>query len=261
MLRSALSKVMWVGRATVFTVGLAVILGAMFGVASIAVAHTADTKLFHLGHSNTASAISILVGSVSGPSLRIHNNSTNTAATALALQVERGKSPMKVNSATKVTNLNADKLDGKDSSAFAPAQAEGWHEVGASGEPAFTSNERCSWKNFDTTNEESDRQTAAFFRDPFGVVHLKGVVDADDGVATGGCVFTFAEREPLDDLIYTLPEGYRPEKPSVHVVLTNDQLGEVIVDSTGSVVIDFPTTNANAKEWVSLDGITFRAAN
>jgi hypothetical protein len=53
-----------------------------------------------------------LVGSVAGPSLLIDNNSTNATATALDLQVEAGKTPMKVNSDTKVANLNADKLDG-----------------------------------------------------------------------------------------------------------------------------------------------------
>jgi hypothetical protein len=35
--------------------------------------------------------------------------------------VEPGKAPMKVNSATQVANLNADKLDGQDASAFMAA--------------------------------------------------------------------------------------------------------------------------------------------
>ena len=50
---------------------------------------------------------------MAGPSLQIDNNSTNETATALDLQVEAGKAPMKVNSGTRVTNLNADKIDGK----------------------------------------------------------------------------------------------------------------------------------------------------
>jgi hypothetical protein len=36
MLRSTASKAMWVGRATVFFVGLAVILALVFGVTSMA---------------------------------------------------------------------------------------------------------------------------------------------------------------------------------------------------------------------------------
>lgn len=53
--------------------------------------------------------------------MTIDNNSANASATALDLQVEPGKAPMKVNSATQVANLNADKIDGQDSSAFMPA--------------------------------------------------------------------------------------------------------------------------------------------
>ena len=114
MIRSVASKVMWVGRATVFLVGLAVILALTVGVVSTALAGTGVGSAFNLGKTNTVSAISKLVGSVAGPSLLIDNNSTNSAATALDLQVEAGKAPMKVNRATKVANLNADKLDGMD---------------------------------------------------------------------------------------------------------------------------------------------------
>jgi hypothetical protein len=42
MIRSAASKVMWVGRAAVFVVGLAVILALVFGIASAALAGNGD---------------------------------------------------------------------------------------------------------------------------------------------------------------------------------------------------------------------------
>jgi len=117
MIRTVTSKVMWVGRATVFLVGLAVILALTVGVISTAFAGTGVGARFDLGKTNTVNAISKLVGSVAGPSLLIDNNSTNAAATALDLQVEAGKTPMKVNAtAGKATNLNADKLDGLDAS-------------------------------------------------------------------------------------------------------------------------------------------------
>jgi hypothetical protein len=76
---------------------------------------------FDLGKINTVNAITKLVGGVAGPSLQIDNNSTNASATALDLQVEPGKAPMKVNSATQVANLNSDLFDGKDSQEFLPA--------------------------------------------------------------------------------------------------------------------------------------------
>jgi hypothetical protein len=57
-----------------------------------------------------------LVGSVAGPSLQVDNNSADANATALDLQVEAGKAPMKVNSDAQVANLNSDKVDGKSAS-------------------------------------------------------------------------------------------------------------------------------------------------
>lgn len=67
--RSAAKKVLWVGRATVFFVGLAVILALIFGVASTALG--ADGNPFLLGKKNVASAISTLVKQGTGPALRL----------------------------------------------------------------------------------------------------------------------------------------------------------------------------------------------
>jgi hypothetical protein len=133
MIRTVTSKVMWVGRATVFLVGLAVILALTVGVVSTALAGTGVGSAFNLGKTNTVSAISKLVGSVAGPSLLIDNNSTNSAATALDLQVEVGKAPMKVNRTTKVANLNADKLDGMDA-----GQLQGFSTLRVSTSPDVT---------------------------------------------------------------------------------------------------------------------------
>lgn len=118
MLRSAASKVMRVGRATVFLVGLAVILALVFGVLSRATAHDGSAGLFHLGHNNLTSALSTLTGNVNGSALRVVNNNAGADDTALDLSVQSGEAPMKVNSKKVVTNLNADSLDGKDSGAF-----------------------------------------------------------------------------------------------------------------------------------------------
>ena len=96
MLRNAASKVMWVGRATVFVVGLAVILALVLGVATAALGANGD--VFRVGQSNFASAVSVLDKSGAGPALR--------------LLVDSG-APLAVNSSTKVSNLNADKVDGK----------------------------------------------------------------------------------------------------------------------------------------------------
>ena len=118
MVRSALSKVMWIGRATVFLVGLAVILAVVFGAATTALAGTGVGATFNLGKLNTVNRLSQLVGSTDNALLRVDNNNAGTNATALNLQVEAGHTPMKVNSSTKVANLNAEAVDGKDSSQF-----------------------------------------------------------------------------------------------------------------------------------------------
>ncbi len=115
-----LKNVMWVGRATTFLVGLAVILALMFGVATASLAGTGAGETFNLGTKNTANAISRLVGSVAAPSLTVDNNSSGPGAKALNPQTEEGKPPMKVNSSKKVAKLNTDKLDGQDSAAFFP---------------------------------------------------------------------------------------------------------------------------------------------
>ena len=126
---SVLKKVMFVGRATTFVVGLAVILGLTVGVTGAAFG--ANGANFLLGKSNAANAITQLVGTVAGPSLQIDNNSADSAATALDLQVEAGKAPMKVNSDTQVANLNADKVDGLNASQL--GGLSGVEPVGAAG--------------------------------------------------------------------------------------------------------------------------------
>ncbi len=93
-----------------FTV-LAVATALTLGTASAALAGSGVGGVFNLGVTNTVNAITKLTGSVAGSSLQIVNNSTNAAATALNLQVATGKPPLKVNSTTKVANLNADQLD------------------------------------------------------------------------------------------------------------------------------------------------------
>jgi hypothetical protein len=114
MLRSTLSKVMWVGRATVFLVGLAVILAMVLGVA--AAAFGANGAPWILGQSNSATAITKLAGAagVNGPMVQLTNNNADANDTALSLQVQAGEAPMRVNSVGKVTNLTADKVDGVD---------------------------------------------------------------------------------------------------------------------------------------------------
>jgi hypothetical protein len=98
-------------RATVFLVGLAVILAMVLGVASMAFAR--DGQSFVLGARNAASSVSTLVKQGAGP--------------ALSLEVGSG-APLKVNSTTRVAKLNADRVDNMEASELAPPR--GYARVG-----------------------------------------------------------------------------------------------------------------------------------
>ena len=85
MLKSLAKKVVWVGRATVSLIGLAVILALVLGVASTALG-AADGRPLLLGNPNVATKVSTLVKSGAGP--------------ALDLRVGSG-APLRVNSQAK----------------------------------------------------------------------------------------------------------------------------------------------------------------
>ncbi len=121
MVRSALSKVAWVGRTASMVFGLALVMALVVGVASAAFG--ANGQAWILGRANVATAITSLGGTlgVNGPMLAITNNNEGTNDTALALNVQSGEAPMQVNSPTKVANLNADRIDNREASSFANA--------------------------------------------------------------------------------------------------------------------------------------------
>lgn len=132
------------------------------------------------------------------------------------------------------------------------AASEPWHEVGATGEQPFHGD----WGNVGGADS-----TAAYYRDPFGVVHLKGIVASTPPVA-GGVI-----------AIFGLPLGYRPEKTSVFEAAAETSAPEVIATHIyvtsflGTVEFyraqDSPNDVDDTPElpsFISLDGISFRCA-
>ena len=74
---------------------------------------------FILGQANSAGNTTSLSAPLAGKkALQVTNASTGAGASALGLNVATGHAPFTVNSGTKVANLNADKLDGIDSTGF-----------------------------------------------------------------------------------------------------------------------------------------------
>jgi hypothetical protein len=106
---------------------------------------------------------------------------------------------------------------------------EPFHEVGASGEPPFEN----GWHNESPLTET----TAAFYKDPSGVVHLKGIL-------TGGA-------EGTD--IFHLPPGYRLTKAACIATIGNRY---VCIFSDGAVQFTTGPTGP-----ISLDGMTFLAGS
>lgn len=90
---------MKISRTASFGIGVVVTL-----VIGSGTAYAATGGTFLLGKSNSASSTTTLA---------------NSRGTALSLSSKAGTAPLKVNRATKVTNLNSDQLDGLDSSRFA----------------------------------------------------------------------------------------------------------------------------------------------
>jgi hypothetical protein len=94
---------------------IAALVGAFSATATVALAGNGIGAVFNLGQSNSVNQTSLLSGSTAGPELAVANPG---AGTALGLFVAAGTPPFTVNSPVKVANLNADQLDGLDSSVF-----------------------------------------------------------------------------------------------------------------------------------------------
>ncbi len=106
-----------------------------------------------------------------------------------------------------------------------------YRAVGGTGQPAFAN----SWVNFG-----SDWADAAFWRDPLGFVHIRGLIKS-------GVVGSAA---------FTLPPGFRPKVNEPFVAVSNGAIGRVDVLTDGTVVPASPSNNT----WVALSGIHFRTS-
>jgi len=137
-----------------------------------------------------------------------------------------------------------------------------WHEL-SSGEFAAHS---CVFSGVHTTtvwSNTSNVSSVAYYKGPFGVVHLKGVA-----------VLSVGEVDNIDfcdapQMIFTLPQGFRPESDQIFARWSKqdgvEQPGGVDVFTNGDVHVkqsgsDFDLTKGDGT-FYSLDGITFRGAD
>jgi hypothetical protein len=94
-------------------IALVALFAALGGVG---LAATGDNLI--LGTSNSADAKTALTAGVDARAVAITNLNTGANATALGLNVAANHPPLAVNSTTKVDRLNADQLDGLDSTKY-----------------------------------------------------------------------------------------------------------------------------------------------
>ena len=87
-----------------------------------------------------------------------------------------------------------------------------WQEIGVGNAPAFEN----SWINFVTSGEQA---TAAFYKDSFGRVYIKGLVKSGT----------------INTDIFTLPTGYIPSE-RIHLgTMSNSAYGTLRIDTDGAV--------------------------
>jgi len=102
------------------------VIAAVVSAFVAAGAAVATTQTLTLGTTNRVNAPTTVVNATSNgvtnpvdaPLLTLNNKSSTANATPLSLLAAPGHAPFKVNTGVEVTNLNADRLDGTDSSGF-----------------------------------------------------------------------------------------------------------------------------------------------
>jgi hypothetical protein len=157
------------------------------------------------------------------------------------------------------SGLDADLLDGMSSTHFYPAgskvvdssHADSADNVNCSGcitegklAPAEPWHEVSSFAFSRWANQGGLYETTAYYKDPYGTVHFKGLVKAL--VTIGTCT-----------VIFYLPSGYKPAATSVFSVPKNiSGTGTIEVDQSGQVAA---CTGAAVNDTYSLDPITYRA--
>jgi len=125
--------------------------------------------------------------------------------------------------------IDSDKIAARSVTASKIEEQEAWNEIGTAGKPAFQS----GW-----TNYGNGWDSAAYMKDSFGFVHIKGMVK-------GG--------PSLESIIFTLPIGYRPKGILRHPTDAHGDYGWVNINPNGEILGRTNTIDTN------LSSICFKA--
>jgi hypothetical protein len=201
------------------------LIKAMAPSLSVKHAKTADsatnaTNATNAAHATSADSATNATNAAHATSADSATNATNAAhATSADSATTAGSAPP--------SGAAGGALSGSypDPSLQAP---EDWHEIDAAGEPAFQN----GWVNESPLNEV----TAGFYADPYGQVHLKGMI-------------TSGSNAP----IFSLPVGYRPGLSLCELVFrAGSGTGQLCIFASGDVAV------LSGTGTVALDGVTFR---
>jgi hypothetical protein len=195
------------------------VLGAVtvLVLAGNTVAFAATGGKFFLGKTNKADQVSTLKRTTSGAALNLVTKSSSNA-------------PLTTNGKGKVANLNADSLDGKDSSAFQSKVGPFvWHNLPVSG----------AWSTYDSDPPQ--------YAVRLGVVYFRGSISGGTDGSIG----------------FTVPAEARPVRSNSYVYLTVDECsgatGRIVMstlDGSAYVVSD-PADTSAANCFVSLEGVSY----
>ena len=94
-----------------------------------------------------------------------------------------------------------------------------------------------AWESLNT----NVNNIGSYFRDPWGIVHLRGII---------------CKNNPPSGTLFTLPSGFRPQFQEVLAAVTQSGTGRVDVNSDGTIV----PNGLSSGNWVSLDGLSFSCA-
>jgi hypothetical protein len=173
-------------KTTLAVVGAAVILA----LAGNTVALAATGQNFLLGKTNLASTVTTVERTTAGPAFKITNDTPASA-------------PFVTNGTGKVTNLNADKLDGLSSSGFAAAPL-GWGYVNTNGTISNAHNATAVWDAGDGWYEITIPGEEIFYSDylptitpscenkTVGYGSVSGKLVVEFGAGDTQCAFAFS---------------------------------------------------------------------